>query len=113
MFHGVTAGGAPWVLKLGDVRLERVGKLDPRVKGLVIPTLGTPGPVTTISATQITHSPRRGLLADRDATRGHPDARVPARQRRGQRPQQMTDAPDRFAAASPGQSGTASPLCRS
>ena len=47
VFHGVSAGGAPWVLKLGDVRLERVGKLDPRVKGLVIPTLGTPGPVTT------------------------------------------------------------------
>jgi hypothetical protein len=50
MFHGVSAGSAPWVLKLGDVRLKRDGKLDLHVKGLVIPTLGTPGPVTTISA---------------------------------------------------------------
>jgi len=50
MFHGVSPGGAPWVLKLGDVRLKRDGKLDLRVKGLVIPALGTPGPVTTITA---------------------------------------------------------------
>ncbi len=50
VFHGVSAGGAPSLLKLGDVRLERVGKLDLRVKGLVIPALGRPGPVTTISA---------------------------------------------------------------
>jgi hypothetical protein len=50
MFHGVSAGGAPWVLKLGDVRLKRDGKLGLRVKGLVIPALGTPGPVTTVSA---------------------------------------------------------------
>ncbi len=50
VFHGVRPGGAPWVLKLGDVRLKRDGKLDLRVQGLVIPALGTPGPVTTISA---------------------------------------------------------------
>ena len=49
-FHGVTPGGAPWVLKRGEVRLKSDGKLDLRVKGLVIPALGTPGPVTTISA---------------------------------------------------------------
>jgi hypothetical protein len=50
VFHGVSPGGAPWVLKLGEVRLQRDGKLDLRVKGLVIPALGTPGSVTTISA---------------------------------------------------------------
>jgi hypothetical protein len=52
-FHGVSPGMAPWVLKFGEVRLKRDGKLDLRVKGLVIPTppfTGTPGPVTTISA---------------------------------------------------------------
>lgn len=49
-FHGVTPGGAPWVLKRGEVRLKSDGKLDLRVEGLVIPALGTPGPVTTISA---------------------------------------------------------------
>jgi hypothetical protein len=52
-FHGVAPGGAPWVLKRGDVELKSTGKLELRVKGLVIPTApgnGTPGPVTTISA---------------------------------------------------------------
>lgn len=53
VFHGVSPGSAPWVLKRGDVRLKRDGELDLQVKGLVIPTppfTGTPGPVTTISA---------------------------------------------------------------
>lgn len=53
MFHGVTPGSLPWVLKSGVVRLQHDRKLDLRVKGLVIPTppfAGTPGPVTTISA---------------------------------------------------------------
>jgi hypothetical protein len=50
MFHGVSPGGLPWVLKNGSVRLKRDGRLDLRVKGLVIPTTGTARPVTTISA---------------------------------------------------------------
>jgi hypothetical protein len=52
-FHGVEPGAAPWVLRRGEVRLKRGGKLNLRVKGLVIPTEpanGTPGPVNTISA---------------------------------------------------------------
>ena len=52
-FHGVSPGGAPWVLKRGDVALKREGKLTLEVKGLVIPSPpgdGTPGGVTTISA---------------------------------------------------------------
>jgi hypothetical protein len=50
VFHGVSPGNAPWVLKRGDVRLKRDGKLDLELKGLVIPALGTPGPVTTVGA---------------------------------------------------------------
>jgi hypothetical protein len=53
MFHGVAPGGAPWVLKEGQVQLSDRGRLDLRVRGLVIPVApgnGTPGPVTTISA---------------------------------------------------------------
>jgi hypothetical protein len=53
MFHGVAPGSLPWVLRSGTVRLKRDGKFDLRVMGLVIPTApfaGTPGPVTTISA---------------------------------------------------------------
>jgi hypothetical protein len=52
-FHGVDPGSAPWVLKRGEVRLKKAGKLNLRVKGLVIPGApgnGTPGPVNTISA---------------------------------------------------------------
>jgi hypothetical protein len=52
MFHGVMAGGAPWVLKEGSVELSG-HRLDLRVRGLVIPVApgnGTPGPVNTISA---------------------------------------------------------------
>jgi hypothetical protein len=50
MFHGVSPGALPWTLKFGEVRLKSDGHLDLRVKGLVIPALGTPGPVTSISA---------------------------------------------------------------
>ena len=52
-FHGVAPGGAPWVLKRGDVELRRGDRLELEVRGLVIPNPpgnGTPGPVTTISA---------------------------------------------------------------
>jgi len=52
-FHGVSPGGAPWVLKRGDVQLKSEGKLTLQVKGLVIPAPagdGTAGGVTTISA---------------------------------------------------------------
>jgi hypothetical protein len=51
--HGVTPGAAPWVLRRGDVSLRRDGRLDLRVRGLVIPTApanGTPGPVSTVTA---------------------------------------------------------------
>ena len=50
MFHGVQPGGLPWVLSRGSVTLSSEGRLDLTVKGLVIPTFGTPGPVTSISA---------------------------------------------------------------
>jgi hypothetical protein len=50
MFHGVSPGTLPWVLKFGKVRVKRDGHLDLRVAGLIIPSLGTPGPVTSISA---------------------------------------------------------------
>jgi hypothetical protein len=52
-FHGVAPGGAPWVLNRGEVKLKGTGRLELRVRGLVIPVApgnGTPGPVTTISA---------------------------------------------------------------
>ena len=51
--HGAAAGAAPWVIDRGSVRLRRDGRLRVELRGLVIPTApgnGTPGPVTTVSA---------------------------------------------------------------
>jgi hypothetical protein len=53
MLNGATAGGAPWVLRRGEAELSSAGRLQVRVRGLVIPVApgnGTPGPVTTVSA---------------------------------------------------------------
>jgi hypothetical protein len=52
-FHGVQPGAVPWVLKRGSVELKGRGRLELRVRGLVIPAPtgdNTPGPVMTISA---------------------------------------------------------------
>jgi hypothetical protein len=65
-FHGVSPGGAPWVLKRGDVQLKR-NRLELRVRGLVIPTApgnGTPGPVTTISASLYCGADSNATAAD-------------------------------------------------
>jgi hypothetical protein len=48
--HGVVRGGVPWQLDSGQVRLRQDGRLTLGVRGLVIPGNGTPGPVTSISA---------------------------------------------------------------
>jgi hypothetical protein len=50
VFHGKSPGGVPWVLRRGDVQISANGKLRLRVDGLVIPSLGTPDGVTSISA---------------------------------------------------------------
>jgi hypothetical protein len=50
VLHGVTAGGAPWVLKAAALALLNNGDVAVAIKGLVIPELGTPGPVTTVDA---------------------------------------------------------------
>jgi hypothetical protein len=50
ILHGVEAGSAPWVLKHGFIRLRGDGALKVAVQGLIIPGLGTPGPVTSIDA---------------------------------------------------------------
>lgn len=49
-FHGVTPGGVPWVLTRGEVRIKTDGQFDLEVVGLIIPALGNPDGVRTISA---------------------------------------------------------------
>jgi hypothetical protein len=46
--HGVTRGGLPWQGG-GDAKLERRGRFEARIRGLIIPSLGTAGPVTSIT----------------------------------------------------------------
>jgi hypothetical protein len=48
--HEVEAGGAPWVLKASVFHLDSAGNVQVVIRGLIIPELGTPGPVTTVDA---------------------------------------------------------------
>jgi predicted lipoprotein with Yx(FWY)xxD motif len=48
--NGVVAGGAPWVIDRGEVTIQRDGRLRLDVRGLIIPELGTAGPVNSVSA---------------------------------------------------------------
>jgi hypothetical protein len=70
-FHGVAAGNAPWVLKRGSVELKSKGRLELRVRGLVIPPpsgTGTAGPVTSISASLYCGADSDTTAADTTAT---------------------------------------------
>ncbi len=50
VFHGVPPGGRAWRLERGTVRINRNGHFDLHLKGLVLTSTGTPGPVATVSA---------------------------------------------------------------
>src|SRR5262245_44963461 len=66
-FHGVTPGGAPWVLDRGEVRVRLDGRFELRVRGLVIPNPpgdDTPGPVQTISASLFCGADADTMAAD-------------------------------------------------
>jgi len=45
--HGVIRGGLPWV-GTGTATLDGKGRFKVRIRGLVIPTMGNPGPVTSL-----------------------------------------------------------------
>jgi hypothetical protein len=48
-FHGIPAAGAAWVMRDGHVRFQPDGELEVRIRGLVLTSTGTAGPVTTVS----------------------------------------------------------------
>ena len=69
--HGVAPGNAPWVLTRGDARLQRDGRLQVRIRGLVIPSPpldNTPGPVQRVNA---------ALYCGNDTTAADTTASVP------------------------------------
>src|SRR5258708_14362847 len=50
---GVKSGGAPWVVNHGFAVLNDDGRLRADVRGLILPNLGTPGPVTAVAASVV------------------------------------------------------------
>ena len=50
---GVKSGGAPWVVNDGFAVLNDDGRLRTDVRGLILPNLGTPGPVTAVAASVV------------------------------------------------------------
>jgi hypothetical protein len=50
---GVNSGGLPWNVAHGQVTLHRNGKLNMELDGLVLASLGTPGPITQVSASLV------------------------------------------------------------
>jgi hypothetical protein len=50
---GVTSGRAPWKVTEGSASLDDEGSLRVKVEGLVRVALGTPGPVTQVSASLV------------------------------------------------------------
>ena len=47
---GVASGGAPWTVRHGVVVLDDNGGLNADVRGLLLPSTGTTGPVTQVAA---------------------------------------------------------------
>ena len=63
-FHGVGPGGVPWVLNRGEAELKMDGRFELRLDGLVIPTTGNTGPVTTITASLYCGADANGAAVD-------------------------------------------------
>jgi hypothetical protein len=85
--HGVTPGQVPWVLRSGEARLRQGGRLQVRVRGLVIPAPqgnGTAGPVTSITA---------GLYCGADTTAAASTSSVPLSSRGNARIDQRVTLP--------------------
>src|SRR6266699_5744731 len=50
---GVKSGGAPWVVSHGFAVLDDEGRLRVDLRGLILPSVGTPGPVTAVDASVV------------------------------------------------------------
>jgi hypothetical protein len=49
----IASGGAPWVVDHGFAILNEDGRLRVEVRGLILPALGTTGPVTAVAASVV------------------------------------------------------------
>jgi hypothetical protein len=50
---GVQSGGAPWTVRHGSANLNGEGRLHVELKALILPQLGTAGPVSGVSASLV------------------------------------------------------------
>ena len=50
---GVKSGGAPWMVSRGFAVLNDEGRLRVDLRGLILPSVGTPGPVTAVAASVV------------------------------------------------------------
>ena len=77
---GVNAAGAPWVTEDGDVRVGRDGRLDLRIKGLVIPTPPQNGtnPIAMVTASLFCNAVRADVTDPFPLSIPKGDARVRA-----------------------------------
>jgi hypothetical protein len=75
--HGVTRGGAPWD-GTGTATLDRHGRFKVRIRGLVIPSLGNPGPVTSLKFSLFCAPDSSGPVFTTDSTllSAHGNARL-------------------------------------
>src|SRR6266403_3348135 len=46
---GVKSGGAPWMVSHGFAALNDEGRLRVDLRGLILPSVGTPGPLTAVA----------------------------------------------------------------
>jgi hypothetical protein len=64
---GVPSGGAPWTVQRGAAALDGDGRLRVEVRDLILPNLGNPGPVTSISASLVCGGAGGTVVATTDA----------------------------------------------
>jgi hypothetical protein len=75
--HGVSRGGVPWQ-GTGTASLDRHGRFKVRIRGLVIPGLGNPGPVTSLKFSLFCAPDSSGPVFTTDSTplSAHGNARL-------------------------------------
>jgi hypothetical protein len=64
---GVQSGGAPWTVRHGSASLNGEGRLHIELKALILPQLGTAGPVTGVSASLVCGGAGGVVVATTDA----------------------------------------------
>jgi hypothetical protein len=67
LIGGVPSGGAPWTVRSGSAVLDGDGRLRVEVRDLILPKLGNPGPVTSVSASLVCGGTGGAVVATTDA----------------------------------------------